>query len=28
MIIHEADVSEFLKGGGGIHCLINVLDYA
>lgn len=26
MIIHEVDVSEFKKAGGGIHCLINVLE--
>lgn len=25
--IHEVDVSEFKKAGGGIHCLINVLEY-
>ncbi len=25
MKIHEVDVSEFKKAGGGIHCLINVL---
>lgn len=24
--IHEVDVSEFKKAGGGIHCLINVLE--
>lgn len=24
--IHEADISEFKKAGGGIHCLINVLE--
>lgn len=26
MNIHEVDVSEFKKAGGGIHCLINVLE--
>lgn len=26
MKIHEVDVSEFKKAGGGIHCLINVLE--
>jgi N-dimethylarginine dimethylaminohydrolase len=26
MKLHELDVSEFKKGGGGIHCLINVLE--
>ena len=26
MRIHEVDVSEFKKAGGGIHCLINVLE--
>ena len=26
MAIHEVDVSEFKKAGGGIHCLINVLE--
>ncbi len=24
--IHEVDVSEFKKAGGGVHCLINVLE--
>lgn len=24
--IHEVDISEFKKAGGGIHCLINVLE--
>lgn len=24
---HEVDISEFKKAGGGIHCLINVLEY-
>lgn len=27
MNIHEVDISEFKKAGGGIHCLINVLEY-
>ncbi len=26
MKIHEIDISEFKKAGGGIHCLINVLE--
>lgn len=26
LTIHEVDVSEFKKAGGGIHCLINVLE--
>jgi len=26
MTIHEVEVSEFKKAGGGIHCLINVLE--
>jgi N-dimethylarginine dimethylaminohydrolase len=26
MRIHEVDISEFKKAGGGIHCLINVLE--
>lgn len=26
LTIHQADVSEFKKAGGGIHCLINVLE--
>ena len=26
LTIHEADISEFKKAGGGIHCLINVLE--
>lgn len=26
MKIHEVDISEFKKAGGGIHCLINVLE--
>lgn len=26
MRVHEVDVSEFKKAGGGIHCLINVLE--
>lgn len=25
-IVHEVDVSEFNKSGGGIHCLINTLE--
>lgn len=25
--LHKVDVSEFKKAGGGIHCLINVLEY-
>lgn len=27
LTVHEIDVSEFKKAGGGIHCLINVLEY-
>lgn len=27
MQIQEVDISEFKKAGGGIHCLINVLEY-
>ncbi|HEY1085491.1 MAG TPA: arginine deiminase family protein [Candidatus Saccharimonadales bacterium] len=27
-IVHEVDVSEFNKSGGGIHCLINTLEVA
>jgi N-dimethylarginine dimethylaminohydrolase len=27
LAIHEVDVTEFKKAGGGIHCLINVLEY-
>jgi N-dimethylarginine dimethylaminohydrolase len=26
LTIHEVDISEFKKAGGGIHCLINVLE--
>jgi N-dimethylarginine dimethylaminohydrolase len=26
LTVHEVDVSEFKKAGGGIHCLINVLE--
>lgn len=26
LTLHEVDVSEFKKAGGGIHCLINVLE--
>ncbi len=26
MKIHEVDISEFKKAGGGVHCLINVLE--
>jgi N-dimethylarginine dimethylaminohydrolase len=26
LTIHEVDVSEFRKAGGGLHCLINVLE--
>ncbi len=28
LTIHEVDLSEFKKAGGGIHCLINTLEYA
>ncbi|MCA9341712.1 hypothetical protein KC952_04260, partial [Candidatus Saccharibacteria bacterium] len=26
ILVHEVDVSEFNKAGGGIHCLINILE--
>jgi N-dimethylarginine dimethylaminohydrolase len=26
--VHKVDISEFAKAGGGIHCLINNLEYA
>jgi N-dimethylarginine dimethylaminohydrolase len=26
LVIHKVDISEFKKAGGGIHCLINVLE--
>lgn len=26
LTIHEVDISEFKKAGGGVHCLINVLE--
>jgi N-dimethylarginine dimethylaminohydrolase len=26
LTVHEVDISEFKKAGGGIHCLINVLE--